>query len=236
MEHDRKGEIIIDPYKIAFISCVNDEPLYSQCVHFIKQLVIPAGFSIEIIPIFNAKSMTSGYNRGMRSSNAKYKVYLHQDTFLHYPLFLEECIHIFRQDTSIGMIGITGTRKLPATGTWWEGEDLLGKFYAIVNGNSVLFTLHDSQLHYEKAQTIDGALIVTQVDMDWDEQIADFHFYDASQAINFGLHGYQVVVPSQPLAWITHYREHDTDVDRYEHFRHKFLQLYGRFFLPLGSD
>ena len=72
----------MDNRKIAFIICVNNNRLYSEAEIYIRNLNIPEGFKIEIIPIFNAESMTSGYNSVMKRNNAKYKVYLHQDLFI----------------------------------------------------------------------------------------------------------------------------------------------------------
>ena len=72
----------MDNRKIAFIICVNNNRLYREAEIYIRNLNVPEGFKIEIIPIFNAESMTSGYNSVMKRNNAKYKVYLHQDLFI----------------------------------------------------------------------------------------------------------------------------------------------------------
>ena len=50
----------MDNRKIAFIICVNNNRLYREAEIYIRNLNIPEGFKIEIIPIFNAESMTSG--------------------------------------------------------------------------------------------------------------------------------------------------------------------------------
>ena len=44
----------MDNRKIAFIICVNNNRLYSEAEIYIRNLNIPEGFKIEIIPIFNA--------------------------------------------------------------------------------------------------------------------------------------------------------------------------------------
>lgn len=78
---------------ISFITCVNDESLYSKCLRHIKSLNIPNGYNYEIIPIYDAKSLTSGYNRAMNKSNAK--IYLHQDTFIVNKNFVQDILNIF---------------------------------------------------------------------------------------------------------------------------------------------
>ncbi len=74
--------------KISFISCVNNDGYYSKCRRHIEKLVIPDGFVVEIIPVRGATCMTSGYNSAMISSDAKFKVYLHQDTYITDKLLL----------------------------------------------------------------------------------------------------------------------------------------------------
>ena len=59
--------------KISFIVCVNDESFFCECKYYIEQLIIPEGYSIEIRSIYDAVSMTAGYNKGMK------EVELHQD-------------------------------------------------------------------------------------------------------------------------------------------------------------
>ena len=60
--------------------------------HILK-LAVPPGYTIQFMPIRNAKSMTSGYNQAI-SHPAKYKVYLHQDVFIINGAFLYGLIEI----------------------------------------------------------------------------------------------------------------------------------------------
>lgn len=68
--------------QFAFIICTNNVQYYNECVRYIKDLYVPDGYDIDIICIQDADSMTQGYNAGMQASDAAYKVYLHQDTFI----------------------------------------------------------------------------------------------------------------------------------------------------------
>ena len=56
------------------------------------RLRFPDGFEIETVAINNAISLTSGYNQEMKKNDAKYKVYLHQDTYILNTNFLFEVI------------------------------------------------------------------------------------------------------------------------------------------------
>ena len=72
----------LDDSKVAFITCVNSEDWYSECRLYLEHLELPAGMTAEFIPVHGAASMCAGYNTGMQQSDAKYKVYLHQDTLI----------------------------------------------------------------------------------------------------------------------------------------------------------
>ena len=107
-----------DDKKIAFITCVNDEEQYEECSLYLRHLQLPHGMTMEYLPVRGAASMAAGYNAAMESSDARYKVYLHQDTLVVNKDFVKEILQIF-EDKSVGMIGMVGCRSLPASGIWW---------------------------------------------------------------------------------------------------------------------
>ena len=81
--------------KICFIMCTNNAQYEAEAMHFISKLHVPQGYEVDAISIKDAKSLTSGYNEGMRASDAKYKVYLHQDVMIVEPDFIAKLLHIF---------------------------------------------------------------------------------------------------------------------------------------------
>ena len=84
----------MNPDKICFIVCYNDEIYLSECILYLNQLIVPYGMETDLISIEGAESMTSGYQAGMHASDAKYKVYLHQDTFILNRNFIYDIIII----------------------------------------------------------------------------------------------------------------------------------------------
>ena len=74
---------------IAFITCVNDEEQYEECLRYINNLNIPEGYEIEVVSIKEAESITAGYNAAMKSTESKYKIYLHQDTYIVNKIFFD---------------------------------------------------------------------------------------------------------------------------------------------------
>ncbi len=189
--------------KICFIACVNNDKYEQEMLKYINHLQIPEGYNIECLSIREAKSMASGYNEGMRSSDAKYKVYLHQDVFIVNQHFIRDMLDIFT-DGSIGMMGMVGAPQMPENAIMWNAPRV-GKIYY-----NAIYEAKESDIGriegaYCEVEAVDGLLMATQYDLPWREDL--FHnwdFYDASQSKEFICKGYKVVVPNQEQPWCIH--------------------------------
>ena len=106
----------------------------------------------------------------MASCDAKYKVYLHQDTFILYQNFLKDTINIFENNSTIGMIGVLGTTKLPENANCYLSWNI-GKVAAYdgISLNSTDFLYQTNALPYISVEAIDGMLMMTQYDLPWRE-------------------------------------------------------------------
>lgn len=221
--------------KFCFISCINDEQYYKECLHYINKLNVPDEYEIEIKSITNSKSIASGYNEAMNSSDAKYKIYLHQDIFIINENFLYDILYIFENNTDIGMIGVVGSKTVPVNAIWWESSKKFGKVYDSSRGALSELKFNDVKRRYEEVKIIDGVIMVTQYDLPWREDIFDgYHFYDASQSIEFIKNGYKVVIPNQDKPWIIH----DcgmANMKEYENYRQIFIDEYYKDVFPLVS-
>ena len=106
--------------KVCFITCVNNEDRYAEALLYMRHLSLPTGMEAEYLGIRGAASMAAGYNEGMRASDARYKVYLHQDTLVVNKTLVEDLLRLFA-DESVGAVGVIGCASLPRSGVWWEG-------------------------------------------------------------------------------------------------------------------
>lgn len=219
------GEIKLNSHKIAFIMCTNNKLYRDECISYIDRLELPSGFIREIFPIEGAVSMVSGYNQAMNQSDAKYKVYLHQDVFILYPQFIKDIVKLF-ENPKIGMIGMVGNLEIERTAVMWYGDRV-----GMLHSNSVYFA--DSYLFgkveepYRKVQAIDGLLMATQYDILWREDLfRKWDFYDISQSMEFRKRGYQVVVPYTEKPWCIH-DDGILNLNSYYGEREIFLKEYG---------
>lgn len=218
--------------KFCFIICTNNEILLSESMHYLSHLVIPDGYTTDILTVTDAKSMTLGYNEAMEASDAKYKIYMHQDVLILNRYFLSDVLSIFSSDASIGLIGMTGYTSVSADGVMWHADEKLGTPYRRKDSYPPLsdYRYSLSEDGYRPAALVDGFLMVTANDYPWDTQnLTGWDFYDACQSLAFLLHGRKIVVPVQRHPWCMHDDGGLLNMMEYNKYRLKFMQTYREF-------
>lgn len=210
--------------EICFIMCTNNKLYAKECEYYIRHLHVPDGYRIDILAVEGATSMTAGYNEAMRQSDAKYKVYLHQDVFLIRNRMIDEFIDIFTRYPDIGMLGVIGAPKLPENGVMWDAKRYGMLYEQHIFETQLLLNSFDEP--YKEMQAIDGMFMVTQYDVSWREDLFQkWDFYDASQSQEFIRHGYKVAVPKMETPWCLH----DCgflNMENYEGEKEKFVREY----------
>ncbi len=191
--------------EICFIICTNNPVYAEECIYYIKRLNVPEGFRTEILTVEEAASLAAGYNEAMQCSQAKYKVYLHHDTFIVNPDFIKDCLDIFLGNPQIGMLGNVGVKNMPASGVMWDADRYGMLYEQHIYETELLSNAFDPALPYLEVDAIDGFLMVTQYDLPWREDLFDkWDFYDCSQSMEFIRQGYRVVVPNMKAPWCVH--------------------------------
>ena len=191
--------------KFSFIACVNDEAMYAESLLYLRHLEIPEGYGIDFIAIRDASSMAEGYEEGRRQSDAKYKIYMHQDVLVIQKDILSRLLRCFQKDDRVGLIGLAGCRRLPENFVWWEAQQL---FLNVAHTSPQLAEYLDCPPRYvpeTEVQAVDGVLMATQHDVPWRADLFKaWHFYDISQSLEFRRRGYKVMLPEQTEPWIIH--------------------------------
>ena len=214
--------------KICFIVCANDKEAYQECLLYMQHLEIPKGMTVEYRPVWGAESMTAGYNQAMKSSDAKYKIYIHQDVFLVKKDLLFELVHFFQQHEDVGLVGLAGCEMLPASCIWWQAEKKYGQMAQLPEPEKLILTEYGSLAEaYVRVAAVDGVFMVTQYDVPWrDDIFKGWHFYDISQTYEFYRHGYEAVVLRQNSNWCIHDTGKKKSGEEYLYWREKFFQEY----------
>lgn len=191
--------------EICFVICTNNQIYAQECIYYINHLNLVDGFIIDVLTVEGAKSLAAAYNEAMQCSRAKYKVYLHHDTFIINPNFIMECLNIFKNDPRIGLIGNVGCKTMPATGVMWDADRYGMLYEQHIYETSLLANAIEPELEYMEVDAIDGFIMVTQYDIPWREDLFDkWDFYDCSQSMEFRRKGYKVVIPNMKHPWCVH--------------------------------
>lgn len=191
--------------QIAFIICVNNDIYFEECKYYIDRLLKPAGYSIDIIAIREADSMCAAYNAGMQSSDAKYKIYMHQDVMIRDVHFLESIIKLFTENEKVGMIGMIGGTRMPKTGVTYRAWNV--GMVDCRDPDMAYFMAGAKDMKREDTivEAVDGLLIATQYDVPWREDLfTHFDFYDVSQSFEMRKAGYEILIPYQKKPWVIH--------------------------------
>lgn len=194
----------MDKKKIAFIICVNNLLYFEECKWYIERLDIPDGYEIDVLAVQDAESMCAAYNLGMKSTDAKYKIYMHQDVFIREQDFLSKIIAIFEQDKTVGMIGMMGGNGMPKTGVTYLAWNV--GLVDCRDADMAYYLSGDPSIKEDcYVEAIDGLLMATQYDVPWREDLfTDFDFYDVSASFEMRRNGYQVLVPYMEEPWVIH--------------------------------
>lgn len=215
----------MNDHKIAFIACVNDEELFQEALYYIDRLYVPQGYETDVIAVREAPSMAEGYNAAMMSSDAKYKIYLHQDVCLIYRNLLTDMLETFQNDENIGMLGVLGCRMMPKNAAVIFRWDT-GKVFCNQNPACYFGYEKKERLPLDVA-AVDGMFMATQYDVKWREDLFDgWDFYDISQSFEFQRVKKKVVIPFQKEIWCYHDNRY-SKLNRYHEYREKLIEEYG---------
>ena len=185
---------------------------------------------MDIIVVKQAPGMAAGYNYAMLHSNSKYKLYIHHDTFIIDYNLLHKLIKAFKSDTSIGMIGNTGSTHLTKTARWFESDiqhrrcNIYKDILLNVRHCNSLYTISD----LEYAEAIDGIFMATSYDVLWREDLFDgWHYYDISQTYEYRKADLKTVfTTSQPVMLLHETTTTKDPLDLYGKYQKVFIDNY----------
>ena len=216
--------------KVAFIMCTNNELYKDECIKYIECLKVPEGYEVDVLCVEGATSMAAAYNEAMHNSDAKYKVYLHQDVFIYNRTFIEDMVSLFETHCEVGLLGVIGGVKLPKNANCLYAWNRGGTYAYADKGVFMLRYEQTAENGYVEVEAIDGMIMMTQYDVEWREDLAlGWDFYDISQSLEFRKLRYKVGLPVQEIPWCLHDCGR-SNLKRYDCMREKILAEYTEFF------
>lgn len=224
----------MNDHQFCFIICTNNDLLRGEAVHYINHLHVPDGYGIDLLTINDAASMTEGYNEAMNASDAKYKIYMHQDVFILNKNMLSDLLAVFQADARIGMVGMVGYETVSGDGIMWHAPRSRGNIYqkkpAVPYPALSGYRYSPEKDGFHFVAEIDGFLMATCQDLPWDTaHLKDWDFYDAFQSMRFLQNGYKIAVPVQRYPWCLHDDSKFLNMEKYDYYRHVFREVYGAY-------
>ena len=221
-----------DPEKtVAWIFCATKRIYVDEIILYLKNQDLPSGFRGIACAVWNSPSMTAGYNYAMKTIPAKYKIYIHQDTFLFDPGYTAELIRTLK-GSGWSLLGLAGSEYMPQTGRWWDtGQEAI---HMCLLQDMVMYILNSVTEKETQGvlpmHNLDGVLLATKEDVPWRSDLfTDFHFYDVSACREYRKRGLAVGMLQSGKAGVLHEvsvtRGSRAEI-RYEEEKLKFLKEY----------
>ena len=188
--------------KISIVICGGGKANTKSLFGNIEKTV---GFSHEIIYINNSQNkytIFEAYNLGIKRSSGLYICFIHDDILFHSKGWGPTLIELF-QDSSVGLIGIAGSKsktKMPSL--WWRcpKED---KFFNIIQHTPykgrVEWNSGFGSNSTEEVVVIDGVFMAARKDdlIFFDTTMKGFHNYDLNISFEYKKHGYKIIVTNE---------------------------------------
>lgn len=179
--------------KIAIIISTKDELYLEECLGYINELEIPEGYLVDLLTLTASANMAASYNEAMQASDAKYKLYIPDTTLILQKDCLVQCIHIFEENSHIGMLGVLGSNN--------NSDQNMGKAIISDSERTKLLDFQKEYSGYYCTANLDEAFVFTQYDIPWDETTKTLKDCISIQCKCFSQQNYTAAIPYQDVAW-----------------------------------
>jgi glycosyltransferase involved in cell wall biosynthesis len=189
--------------KICFLFSAIRQDWLAEVTPYVQALRIPEGYEVEMIAVESSGNLFADYNRLMRSSDARYKVYLQEDAFPVYKDLLLEMVEVFTAHPEVGLLGVAGAEQMMLTAHPLDGPFVYGELHLRKDGRIEHERHRAPSGLYHPVQGLFGGLLITQYDITWREDLFRTPaFIGTSQAIEFRKAGFAAAVPKQEEPWL----------------------------------
>ena len=205
----------VNEKKFCFIICANSDSLLNECEEYINELSIPKGYEIDLMVVSDVDSILKGYEEARIASDAKYKIYIHQDTFIVNSNLLFDLLNIFNKDKKIGAIGVKGSKNILGNEVSMA-DDIFGECISMNSKknycSSKFIKERSNEIEglYTEAGCLWGCFIATQRDFEWKDIFEnDWKCYSVIMSLQIQRNNFKTVVANQDEPWSIHDGKND---------------------------
>ena len=161
-----------------------------------QSLAVPEGMEVCFFPISaGERNRAAAFQRAMQQSEARYKVYVGEEIRILQKNLLSDMVAAFRQHPDIGLLGLSGTKRLLTSGITYLAPERVGIVLDDA-GRPLAGTAACGQC--EMVQAVDGYLMATQQDVEWRQDLLkETLFLGPAASCEFHRAGYGVAVLSE---------------------------------------
>jgi len=166
-----------------------------------QHIIDTAGIKdIEVIEyVNNGEGLTNPYNKALKEAKYDIIVFLHDDLLIVTQNWGRRLINHFKRNPDYGILGVAGSKLLPASGQWWEKRnEMYGQVFHTHEGKTWL-SKYSEHLGNKITQTVivDGVFLSVhrqRIKVGFNLEIKGFHFYDVDFCFKNHLEGVKIGV------------------------------------------
>lgn len=210
-----------------------------RLINQLSKVHVPDGYSVDVQIINGAKSLAIAYNEGMKQAEGEYKVYMDEAVAVLNPTVLDTTIDFFNKHPKAGVIGWYGS-EIPIDGDISNAKSIYGTHCRLELNGSVTVRRGKNPIFYQNVEMVDGAVVATRGDIEWDESIGDYFAVAAHCSCRLAI-GQEIIVPMQNDTAVCQVERNsvyflsDLELSEYESQRKIFFETYKKQIQPLVS-
>ena len=145
----------------------------------LRVLRAPEGMKICFRPVSRNGNLAAAFQRAMRETQARYKVYVSEAIEILHRGLLSDVVAAFRQHPDISLLGLSGTNRLLTSGFTYVSPERLG---VVLDAGHRPLAGRPARGRCEDVQALDSYLLATQRDIDWRQDIVHGSLYLGASA------------------------------------------------------
>jgi GT2 family glycosyltransferase len=155
---------------------------------------------VEVIEYVNSgEGLTKYYDKGLREAKHDIVVFLHDDIVVNTKQVANKIVKLFEKNPEYGILGVAGTKNVPASGMWWEDRrKMYGRVEHTHEGKTWLSAYSkDLDNDIEEVVTVDGLFFSVhkgRIKEQFDLSVTGFHFYEVDFCFRNHLKGVKIGV------------------------------------------
>lgn len=135
----------------------------------LRSLSVPEGMEVQLHPISaGEKELAAAFQAAMEQSEAKYKIYISSDIEILQKEILAELITAFRAHPEVGVLGLSGTKRILTSGITYNSPQRRG---VVLDVKRKALTGAAAAEPCETVQALDSYFLATQYDVPWRKDI-----------------------------------------------------------------